>query len=533
MADARLRIIIDALNKSSDDFKKLKKDIDGVDDAGKNAAVSTGKMDGGLTSLIATAAIATAAIGGTVLAMKQVYEAAREGADLMYLEDRFDNLTASIQTTSDALMNDMREATQGMMSDAKLMQSATDFMSLGLANSHDEVVRLSSVAGQLGMDMNQLVLTLTNQTTMRFDALGVSVDGFDEKVKALEESGMSVQDAFTEAFLQQAEEQIERVGSAADSAAGDFMRLEAQSKNLADAFKRNLSMVAAPIVKGLADQFNEAATFATALDNALMNGIITQQEYNSIQKDVRNGTLDVTDAILWAREEQIKYDAAVDQTAEDLIEASIQQALYGDAVEDSIGPVEDLTDATIGVDLAMRSYNEALLFSIASEGLTEEQALELAIAMGLVDENTMYAASQTDTLRQRLEDGIITNEQYAAAVANLADELDRIQSKSVTIDITTIRREIDELKRVGRDGVQAFTKASGGAVSAGNLYNWQEYGYRGEAFVPSQDGYVLSRSDAARIMQGGGGADVAAIVSRIPTAQDIARAVRDAILMVN
>ena len=78
--------------------------------------------------------------------------------------------------------------------------------------------------------MNQLVLTLTNQTTMRFDALGVSVADFDEKVKALEESGLSAQDAFTEAFLQQAEEQIEKVGSAADTTMGNFMQLEAAVK---------------------------------------------------------------------------------------------------------------------------------------------------------------------------------------------------------------------------------------------------------------------------------------------------------------
>jgi hypothetical protein len=29
---------------------------------------------------------------------------------------------------------------------------------------------------------------------------------------------------------------------------------------------------------------------------------------------------------------------------------------------------------------------------------------------------------------------------------------------------------------------------------------WQEYGYRGELLVPSQNGFVLSRSDAERIL---------------------------------
>ena len=55
---------------------------------------------------------------------------------------------------------------------------------------------------------------------MRFDALGISVDGFDEKVKALEETGLSASEAFNEAFLQQAEEQIKKVGDVANTSEG-------------------------------------------------------------------------------------------------------------------------------------------------------------------------------------------------------------------------------------------------------------------------------------------------------------------------
>jgi hypothetical protein len=44
-------------------------------------------------------------------------------------------------------------------------------------------VRLSGVAAQLGMDVGEMTLALTNQTTRRFDQLGVSVDGFDERLR--------------------------------------------------------------------------------------------------------------------------------------------------------------------------------------------------------------------------------------------------------------------------------------------------------------------------------------------------------------
>ena len=174
-------------------------------------------------------------------AMEQAYAALKEGAALEYADTRFKNLAESIGTTAYVLKNDMREATHGMMSDSELAASGADIMALGLAKDHDAVVRLSSVAGALSMDMNELVLTLTNQTTRRFDQLGVSVDGFDERVEKLKATGMSANDAFNEAFLQQAEAQIERVGSASDETIGDFKRLEAAQKTYMDGLKKDLA----------------------------------------------------------------------------------------------------------------------------------------------------------------------------------------------------------------------------------------------------------------------------------------------------
>ena len=154
---------------------------------------------------------------------KAVYDMARQSAELEFMAGKFDRLSLSIGTTSDVLLEDLRKATQGTRSDMELMASASDFMALGFAKTSDEAVRLSTVAGALNMNMNQLVLTLANQTTMRFDQLGVSVVGFQEKVDALVKSGMSANAAFQEAFLRQAEEQIQKVGNAADSSLGGFM----------------------------------------------------------------------------------------------------------------------------------------------------------------------------------------------------------------------------------------------------------------------------------------------------------------------
>jgi hypothetical protein len=121
-----------------------------------------------------------------------------------------------------------------------------------LANDHDEAVRLTNVASQLGFDMNQLVLTLTNMTTMRFDALGVQVTGFQRKVEGLTEAGHSAEDAFRLAFLEQAEEQIERIGSIADTTAGKINIIESAWKDLLDTLKLGTIDALGPLIDELA-----------------------------------------------------------------------------------------------------------------------------------------------------------------------------------------------------------------------------------------------------------------------------------------
>lgn len=187
---------------------------------------------------------------------KAIYEVGKAGAELDYTRQKFDKLAASIGVTSDTMMKDLRAATKGTMSDMQLAAGASDLMGLGLARSREEALRLTKVVGGLGMNMNQLVLTLTNQTTMRFDQLGVKVDGFDAKVKKLKETGMSASDAFKEAFLQQAEEQLEVVGNKADTAAGSFMRLEAAWANLADTSKLRIAPILSPFVEVAAQSLN-------------------------------------------------------------------------------------------------------------------------------------------------------------------------------------------------------------------------------------------------------------------------------------
>ena len=249
----------------------------GLQDLSRSAPSALDKLKTGLTAISVAAGITTAAI----FAFKKVFDFAEQGAELEYIEGRFDRLAESIGTTGDALKNELRQATKDTISDMQLMAGAGDLMALGLAKSSDEAVRLATVVAGLGMNMNQLVLTLTNQTTMRFDALGVAVDGFDEKVQKLKASGMDANEAFKQAFLLQAEEQLAKVGNKADTTAGSFDKLAASLDNLKSVAQKAAGDGLAPVADTLGDVFGilgRTIDLQQRYNEALDAGIITEQE---------------------------------------------------------------------------------------------------------------------------------------------------------------------------------------------------------------------------------------------------------------
>jgi hypothetical protein len=201
-------------------------------------------------------AVASAAFVGVGLAAQQAYATLRAGAELQTTTERFGKLAASIGTTADVMLGKLREATKGMISDAELMASASGIVSLKLADNEEQVVRLATVVGTLGWDMQQVILTFANLSTMRLDALGLSVDEVKQKQKELMDQGMSTAAAFKEAVIQAGEARLE-VGGVSDAEAA-FKRAEAAATN----FKNSVleSIVVTLDQAGAFEALSKAAT---------------------------------------------------------------------------------------------------------------------------------------------------------------------------------------------------------------------------------------------------------------------------------
>ena len=517
----------------SADTTKLKKGLDETKTQLQKTGDGIKNFAGGLTKAFGFA-VAELAI------LKKAFEFGKEQAMVEFTIKKFDRLSESIGTTSDVLLNDLKGATRGLVSDMELMESATNFMTLGLVKTHDEAVRLTSVAGQLGMNMNQLVLTLTNQTTMRFDALGVAVDGFDEKVAALKATGMSANDAFNEAFLQQAEEQIEKVGSIADSSAASFLRMEASVKNLTDELKQRM----VPVLADAADGLYWILNYTKEVDKAFSQHKDNTVKIAASYKDYKDEILRAAEAgrilakwqidevalyletgkVVKAHEKEIQlWVDALDLATES--EYNLQKAVHDAAAEtaiwdehekriaatfrqESIPAIDDVKDATNNAADAMREYSEELLFAIASQGLTDEQALGLAYAMGLVDESTVLATEKTKLYKSWLDQKLITEEEYYELIKNVNKEIQNVPA-SKTFDLWVNIHGLEGLETLtsmgggGSSGNGFEMHAGGGGMLAGEISKMGEYG-RPEMFITPSSGQVVNAQQIVEAMRSSG-----------------------------
>jgi len=162
----------------------------------------------------------------------------------------FDKLIQSVGGDTAQAMQQLREATRGMVSDADLLYAGNKFLAMGLAESSDEAAKLAEVATQLGLAMGEDVtysmenfaLMLANQSIPRLDSFGISSGKVRERIKELMEADSSLtrETAFMTATLEQAELTMAKVGEQGDNVAASQARMKAKMENAKIAIGRSI-----------------------------------------------------------------------------------------------------------------------------------------------------------------------------------------------------------------------------------------------------------------------------------------------------
>lgn len=282
MATNVLGILVNLTVRGREQVKGLGGDLDGLNKEVKGAQAAWQKY-----TMAAGAAVgAIAAVG---VAAKAAWGALQQGAAVDLTRRRFDNLTESIGVTSAALMGELRAATSGLISDMDLMSSASQIISLKLADNSDQVVRLAAVSGQLGWDMQQVILTFANMSTLRLDALGLSVEEVTTKAKELEAAGMSAQQAFKEAVIQAGESRLGTLDSEADTASGALKTataaLQTMKQTMLESVVVTLDQAGAfDALTKSANNFMAYGRFAEEMERLYQAGLLTNAQIQELDK---------------------------------------------------------------------------------------------------------------------------------------------------------------------------------------------------------------------------------------------------------
>jgi len=170
--------------------------------------------------------------------------------------------------------------------------------------------------------------------------------------------------------------------------------------------------------------------------------------------------------------------------------------------EEAKGKVEELKASM--TDLANRVTLDMFQATIAIGGVTAAELsayMQMAVDMGVMSKEGAQAA--IDAYGKAIE--TINGYKIDEKTGNVS--VDAV-SAFATLDLLQQYSLLDKEQRVfvttyygtTGDWYSRNYEAVGGAVTGGNPYTWQEYGYRGELFIPSVDGFVLSRADAERAL---------------------------------
>ena len=348
--------------------------------------------DSGLkwTELASKVSLAKQAFTTVAEGAKVAYGFLKQGAELELARSRFQNLAGTIDTTADVLLGKLRQATGGMVSDAELVASASDIISLGLAKTEEQTIRLATASARLGLDQQQLVLTFANNSKARLDALGLSVEDVTAKMEELQAQGFEG-DAFDEAVLIGLEEKMGLMGDTAETTAGQLQKLESDWKNLTDSLKQEAAEVAGPVVSAIVANRAASKLLHAEYEAGRLGYLEYQQAVSALQ-----GTMEANDAVL--REYGVTIEGvsvAEENAAARSAEMSEYYRAQAEATEAARQEVIDKANAE------RDAAHQTEFLSSQSDQLNEQMARTTAVAAGAADQIARLAAQDEIAAQNR------------------------------------------------------------------------------------------------------------------------------------
>lgn len=421
-------------------------------------------------------------------AVGRVYETLEDAARIDATANTFEHLAASIDTTAEALNNELSAATDGMVGNLELMQASNQFVAMGLAGTTEEAGKLAEIGTQLGLafrgdaaaGMEEFALLLANQSIPRLDTFGISAGRVRTRIAELqaETPGLTRETAFLQATMEEAEKTMAKVGDQSQTAAGKLAGVSAHMNDLWTAAKQATAEGLEPLLEGMLALQSIAGEGGVSLFSGWSEGL------NNFFSDIARKMT----AVELYRKDLIDFDTlwkglTLDQFSTGLDESDRLEIEMFDQLIDSIIDAERFAQQA---EQAFTDQASALREARYWAGTTAEASEELADAQG----NTADAAYEMNEahwdawramhgLDHLAENVTAAFEDLAGAEGEVADQHERTRQAA---------------REAARATAEAAAAAREAAAASGDLFSQQVQ------FDPEADPLALAlyeQADAA------------------------------------
>lgn len=613
------------------DTSGLQKGLSEAEGAIKKTAQGIEKSGGSFnfTSLTVGLNQALELAGKFSQAMQQVIEFSKEGAQIQRLADTSSALARTMGMNMDSIVQSVRSASLGMVSEYEVMQASSRALMLGVGGSAEQLGQLMEVAAIRGRAMglsttqafNDIITGIGRMSPQILDNLGIITDA-DATYSAYaltlgktasQLTGAEKKQALLNRVISESKTLLTETGGLMLDAAGHWEVMEAAQADFFASLKTDAAELMTwwpqfwtGVYKAMtppSDQNLELVDAMPILNDYLIDGRITLDQYNEALGYVNNGLMTGAEAVQYAKKNFLNFyetnddlitqlfemssswngfvqsmnDAGLDigmltedvwlaekalsgmGYASDTIATSVPKAmqLAGNAIEDL---QSRLSDAEINLGIAIQTFHESVGDSIYQglrdaglEGEELEKRLKFFDDLAGTDLTLRYKLEvETDQLvKDLLDPNFEANftgkfaafddlfQPLISEIATAKAEVDALQSQIDALEgeykihfLISTSGTMPDFGGGGSHGYLPVTEtghAMGGYELAGQPYIVGEAGP--ELFIPDTNGRVYSNASSGSML-GGGNGDLLAAIGRLPSASDIALAVRDALLMV-
>jgi len=232
------------------------------EDTVSSAADSAGRSLGTLGKVAKGIAAA-----GLIALAKQAISASADlvklGASSLMARDRLNAFAGGSQNAA-VLLNSLIQASDGTIDRLTATAQAARLAQMGIATTGKEMAAVGAIVGKLGDQtlsletrMQTFTMMMANQSKLRLDTFGLSVERVTKRQAELEAQGYSTAEAFKIAVYEEAERAIEKLGDTSATAATKILRIEAAFKNVGLEFAETIAKL--PIVQELLDELDWTA----------------------------------------------------------------------------------------------------------------------------------------------------------------------------------------------------------------------------------------------------------------------------------